>query len=131
MDLREELGDVLYQVVLQAGIAARARGFGLADVAETARDETPRRHPHVFGADRAEGVEDVVRLWRAAKADEKASRASAFDGVPRACRRSRGQEAAGTTGGTAGRRTGRPRRRRVGRRRRLSPCRRRSLSLSL
>ncbi len=41
-----------------------------------------RRHPHVFGADRAEGVDDIIRLWSAAKAEEKSSRESAFDGVP-------------------------------------------------
>jgi ATP diphosphatase len=43
-----------------------------------------RRHPHVFGDETADTVEDVVRVWRAAKAAEKASRRSAFDGVPRA-----------------------------------------------
>jgi NTP pyrophosphatase (non-canonical NTP hydrolase) len=83
-DLREELGDVLYQVVLHAGIAEHEGLFGLDDVAATARDKMTRRHPHVFGDDRADTVEDVVRVWRAAKAAEKAARTSAFDGVPRA-----------------------------------------------
>ncbi|MFZ6991160.1 MazG family protein [Curtobacterium sp. RRHDQ66] len=83
-DLREELGDVLYQVVLHAGIAARDGAFDLQDVAATARDKMVRRHPHVFGNERADTVEDVVRVWRAAKAAEKSSRTSAFDGVPRA-----------------------------------------------
>ncbi|WP_267420507.1 MULTISPECIES: MazG family protein [unclassified Curtobacterium] len=83
-DLREELGDVLYQVVLHAGIAEHDGLFGLDDVAATARDKMTRRHPHVFGDERADTVEDVVRVWRAAKAAEKATRTSAFDGVPRA-----------------------------------------------
>lgn len=83
-DLREELGDVLYQVVLHAGIAEHEGLFGLDDVAATARDKMTRRHPHVFGDERADTVEDVVRVWRAAKAAEKAARTSAFDGVPRA-----------------------------------------------
>ncbi|MEN0103318.1 MAG: MazG family protein [Curtobacterium sp.] len=83
-DLREELGDVLYQVVLHAGIAARDGSFDLQDVAATARDKMVRRHPHVFGDEHADTVEDVVRVWRAAKAAEKSSRTSAFDGVPRA-----------------------------------------------
>lgn len=82
--LREELGDVLYQVVLHAGIAERAGAFDLEDVAAAARDKMVRRHPHVFGDERADTVEEVVRVWRAAKAAEKSSRTSAFDGVPRA-----------------------------------------------
>jgi len=80
-ELREELGDVLYQVVLHAGIAD---GFDLEDVAAGVRDKMIRRHPHVFGDERAETVEDVVRVWRAAKAAEKVDRRSVFDGVPRA-----------------------------------------------
>ncbi|ROQ38541.1 XTP/dITP diphosphohydrolase [Frondihabitans sp. PhB188] len=82
-DLREELGDVLYQVVLHAGIAQRAgEGFGLAEVVEDVDAKIRRRHPHVFGADTAADVDDIVRLWSAAKAVEKAGRESAFDGVP-------------------------------------------------
>lgn len=80
-ELREELGDVLYQVVLHAGLAD---SFDLDDVAADARDKMIRRHPHVFGDERADTVEDVVRVWRAAKAAEKSGRRSLFDGVPRA-----------------------------------------------
>ncbi len=83
-DVREELGDLLYQVVLHAGIAGRAGEFTLEDVAAGVRDKMTRRHPHVFGDETADTVEDVVRVWRAAKAAEKAGRRSAFDGVPRA-----------------------------------------------
>jgi nucleoside triphosphate diphosphatase len=83
-ELREELGDLLYQVVLHAGIAARAGRFDLADVADTVRRKMVGRHPHVFGDETADTVEDVVRVWRAAKAREKSARRSAFDGVPRA-----------------------------------------------
>ncbi|MGN6408821.1 MAG: MazG nucleotide pyrophosphohydrolase domain-containing protein [Curtobacterium sp.] len=81
VELREELGDVLYQVVLHAGLAD---SFDLEAVAADARDKMVRRHPHVFGDERADTVEDVVRVWRAAKAAEKSSRRSVFDGVPRA-----------------------------------------------
>src|SRR5438094_9501230 len=52
-DLREELGDVLYQVVLHAGLAPE---FDLEDVAAAARDKMVRRHPHVFGDERADTV---------------------------------------------------------------------------
>ena len=83
-DRREELGDVLYQVVLHAAIAARASdgAFDLADVVHDVREKTVRRHPHVFGGESADDVDDIVRLWSAAKAVEKASRESAYDGVP-------------------------------------------------
>ena len=83
-ELREELGDVLYQVVLHAGIAARDGAFDLEDVAAAARDKMTSRHPHVFGDETADTFEDVVRVWRAAKAREKSGRTSVFDGVPRA-----------------------------------------------
>jgi len=83
-DVREELGDVLYQVVLHAGIAERAGEFTLEDVAAGVRDKMTRRHPHVFGDETADTVDEVVRVWRAAKAAEKSARRSAFDGVPRA-----------------------------------------------
>lgn len=83
-ELREELGDVLYQVVLHAGIAAREGRFDLDDVADTVREKMQRRHPHVFGNEEAHTVEDVIRVWRAAKAAEKSGRTSAFSGVPRA-----------------------------------------------
>ena len=83
-DRREELGDVLYQVVLHAAIAARApgEGFDLADVVRDVAAKTVRRHPHVFADDEAADVDDIVRLWSAAKAQEKADRRSAYDGVP-------------------------------------------------
>nr|WP_256431614.1 MazG nucleotide pyrophosphohydrolase domain-containing protein [Frigoribacterium sp. CFBP 13707] len=83
-DRREELGDVLYQVVLHAAIAARApgEGFDLADVVRDVAAKTVRRHPHVFAGDEAADVDDIVRLWSAAKAREKADRRSAYDGVP-------------------------------------------------
>ncbi len=83
-EVREELGDVLYQVVLHAGIAAAEGRFDLEDVAAGVRDKMVRRHPHVFGGEHADTEEEVVRVWRAAKAAEKAARTSAFDGVPRA-----------------------------------------------
>jgi len=83
-DLREELGDVLYQVVLHAGLSAAAGGFDLEDVAAGVRDKMVRRHPHVFGDEHADTEEEVVRVWRAAKAAEKAGRRSVLDGVPRA-----------------------------------------------
>ena len=73
--LREELGDVLMQVVLQAQIAADAGEFTLADVADDINAKLIRRHPHVFGSDgsapHAETAEDVQAIWSRVKLAEK------------------------------------------------------------
>jgi len=80
----EELGDVLLQIVFHAEIARRTadEGFSLDDVARVANEKMVRRHPHVFGDEVALTVEDVLRVWSAAKAREKAERTSALDGIP-------------------------------------------------
>lgn len=80
-DRREELGDVLYQVVLHSALAERDGAFSLADVVRDVSAKTVRRHPHVFGGDEAADVDEIIRLWSAAKAREKAHRDSVFDGV--------------------------------------------------
>ncbi|WP_414172127.1 MazG family protein [Clavibacter tessellarius] len=62
----------------------RGEGFDLADVARTATEKMVRRHPHVFGDERADTVEEVLRVWGAAKDREKSARTSVLDGIPRA-----------------------------------------------
>lgn len=81
--LREELGDVLLQVVFHARIAEDdpQEPFSIDDVAGTLIEKLIRRHPHVFGDERAETPEDVRRLWLRVKAQEK-ERTSVTDGVP-------------------------------------------------
>src|SRR5437868_6707949 len=80
--LREELGDVLLQVLMQAEIAVDAQEFSLGDVADTVREKLVRRHPHVFGSTTVSGSEEVLRNWEAMKAKEY-GRESALDGVQR------------------------------------------------
>jgi len=83
--MREELADVLLQVVFHADIArTEGEGFDLADVARTATEKMVRRHPHVFGEERADTVEEVLRVWGAAKDREKSARTSVLDGIPQA-----------------------------------------------
>ncbi|RWZ49617.1 nucleoside triphosphate pyrophosphohydrolase [Labedella phragmitis] len=84
--IREELADVLLQVVFHSAIAARtpSEGFGVEQVAAEAADKMIRRHPHVFAGVDAPTVEDVLRVWSAAKAEEKAARESIMDGLPSA-----------------------------------------------
>src|SRR2546430_9478159 len=80
--LREELGDVLLQVLMQALIADEAGEFTLGDVADAVREKLVRRHPHVFGSTVVSGSDEVVRNWEALKAVEY-GRESALDGVQR------------------------------------------------
>ena len=87
--LREELGDVLLQVVFHARVAAErsdGTGYTMDDVAEGIVTKLVRRHPHVFGDVTVSGAEDVKRNWDAIKAEERESAAggptSALDSVP-------------------------------------------------
>ena len=80
--LREELGDVLLQVLMQSVIAEEAREFTLGEVADSVREKLVRRHPHVFGSTVVSGSDEVVRNWEVLKAKEY-GRESALDGVQR------------------------------------------------
>lgn len=71
--LREELGDVLLQVVLQSQIAADAGEFDIDDVCRAIDEKMIRRHPHVFGDATAENANDVTGLWEQVKRAEKES----------------------------------------------------------
>ena len=84
-DLREELGDLLWQVLFHAAIAAQDPDdpFDIDDVAETLTEKMVRRHPHVFAGEVATTPEEVLVHWNAAKAAEKRTRTSVLDGVPR------------------------------------------------
>lgn len=95
--LREELGDVLMQVVLHAQIAADAGAFTMADIARDINEKLIRRHPHVFGstASRASSADDVLAIWDSVKLAEKGAKDEGtaesgerpeglLDGVPRA-----------------------------------------------
>ena len=87
--LKEELGDLLLQVVYHAQMAAEAKAFGFADVAATIADKMVDRHPHVFGDLKIADADAQTVSWEARKAAERANkhgaeRAGALDGVARA-----------------------------------------------
>lgn len=84
-DLREELGDLLWQVLFHSAIAAQdpVEPFDIDDVARTVTEKMMRRHPHVFADAVARTPEEVLVHWNAAKAAEKRTRSSVLDGVPR------------------------------------------------
>ena len=76
-DLREELGDLLLQVVFHARMAEEAGLFDFGGVVEAVTAKLIRRHPHVFGDARELDSEAVKALWARIKADEKRTRAEA------------------------------------------------------
>ncbi|MCL2285192.1 MAG: hypothetical protein FWC32_02380 [Firmicutes bacterium] len=69
--LKEELGDVLLQVVFHAKIAEKAGHFTFNDVISTLSSKLVNRHSHIFGSDTAQTAEDVIRIWNANKAKER------------------------------------------------------------
>jgi nucleoside triphosphate diphosphatase len=75
-DLREELGDLLLQVVFHARMAQEQGAFDFGDVVQGLTEKLIRRHPHVFGAARGLTPEAVKGLWDEIKAEEKAARRS-------------------------------------------------------
>ncbi|MBC7692046.1 MAG: nucleoside triphosphate pyrophosphohydrolase [Methylotenera sp.] len=82
---REELGDLLMQVVLHAEMTHEAGVFDVYEVAEALNEKLIRRHPHVFGDVQANDADSAVASWEKQKAKEKADKpqSSVLDGVPR------------------------------------------------
>jgi MazG family protein len=84
---REELGDLLLQIVFQAQLARERGDFDFADVATAIADKLVSRHPHVFGDAEVESSEAVLKQWAALKREEKRAKGggkSVLEGVPRA-----------------------------------------------
>ena len=80
-NLREELGDVLLQVVLHAQIAKDEGEFDIEDVAKELSDKLIHRHPHVFGDAKVSSTDDILNAWDKLKKEEKKDRKSILDGI--------------------------------------------------
>jgi tetrapyrrole methylase family protein/MazG family protein/ATP diphosphatase len=80
--LREELGDLLLQIVFQSELARAEGAFGIDDVVSGIVDKLVRRHPHVFADGTAKDSEEVLQNWERLKTEEKKGR-RVLDGVPR------------------------------------------------
>ena len=80
-NLREELGDVLLQVVLHAQIAKDNNEFDIEDVAKELSDKLIHRHPHVFGDKKVNSTQDILDAWDKLKKEEKTYRKSVLDGI--------------------------------------------------
>lgn len=82
-EMIEELGDLFYTVIFYAKVAEREKEFSMKDIIETLKAKLIRRHPHVFGEEKASSMEDVIRTWNKVKSEEKKERKSALDGIPK------------------------------------------------
>src|ERR1700738_752455 len=83
-EMKEELGDLLLQVVLHSQMASEEKRFDLDEVATVIADKLVHRHPHVFGDTRLPDSAAVLKQWENIKRAEKQERRSALDGVPKA-----------------------------------------------
>lgn len=82
--LKEELGDLLYQILFHAQISKERGEFNIEDVLVTSKEKMIRRHPHVFGDMKLETPEEVLKNWEAIKQAEKGEeKRSILEGVPR------------------------------------------------
>jgi tetrapyrrole methylase family protein/MazG family protein len=80
--LRDELGDLLMQIVLHAQIASEAGEFGLGEVVSNINTKLIHRHPHVFGSKKVKDAEEVALNWEELKGEERAPDASILESVP-------------------------------------------------
>ena len=103
--LKEELGDLLLQVVFHARLAEESGAFNVADVLETISGKLVRRHPHVFGESTADTTQKVLRQWDEIKKSEKPDNAgkpllekAAPAGLPALMRAMKVQEKASSAG---------------------------------
>jgi MazG family protein len=104
-NLREELGDLLLQVIFHAQIAAEEKRFGFEDVARGIAEKLVRRHPHVFGADHCADAGAVLQRWDEIKRAEKGDSGAAKNaleanarGLPALLRAEKTQKAAARLG---------------------------------
>ena len=84
-DLREELGDLLLQVIFHSQMAEEVGAFNFADVVDTINSKMTRRHPHVFAGAANDSAEAQARSWETLKAEERAAKSpgsiSILDGI--------------------------------------------------
>ncbi|WP_339879197.1 nucleoside triphosphate pyrophosphohydrolase [Pseudidiomarina gelatinasegens] len=84
-DIKDELGDLLFQVVFYAQLSEESAQFSFDDVAQQTADKLIRRHPHVFGDSTTQTDEEIKAQWEQIKAEERANKGgedSVFHGIP-------------------------------------------------
>jgi tetrapyrrole methylase family protein/MazG family protein len=81
--LKDELGDLLMQIVLHAQIASEAGEFGLGEVIEGINTKLIHRHPHIFGSKKVKDAEEVALNWEELKGEEREPGTSILESVPK------------------------------------------------
>lgn len=81
--IREELGDLLFQIIFHCQLAKERREFDVNDVVRKISEKMIRRHPHVFGGATYETSEEVLKQWEERKKEEGKSKESILEGIPR------------------------------------------------
>ncbi len=81
--LREELGDLMLQIVLHTQIASEAGEFEMDDVIESINAKLVHRHPHIFGSATVENAEEVAHNWEVLKREERGEDTSLLESVPK------------------------------------------------
>ncbi|HET6515841.1 MAG TPA: nucleoside triphosphate pyrophosphohydrolase [Thermodesulfovibrionales bacterium] len=81
--IKEELGDLLFQIIFHCRIADERKEFTMTDVADAIAEKMIGRHPHVFGDARFETSEEVLRQWEDRKKEEGKNRESILEGIPK------------------------------------------------
>jgi tetrapyrrole methylase family protein/MazG family protein len=81
--IREELGDLLFQIVFHCQISEERGEFNIHDVIKGISEKMIARHPHVFGKERYETSEEVLKQWEERKREEGKIRESILEGIPR------------------------------------------------
>ncbi|MBA2367967.1 MAG: MazG family protein [Candidatus Protochlamydia sp.] len=82
-NLKEELGDLFFNVIFLSKLAEKEGHFNLPQVLSTISEKLIRRHPHVFGKAEVQNTDEVIHQWEAIKKEEKHSRQSLLDGIPK------------------------------------------------
>ncbi|MFN3480419.1 MAG: nucleoside triphosphate pyrophosphohydrolase [Thermodesulfovibrionales bacterium] len=81
--IKEELGDLLFQIIFHSRVAEEKGEFNIQDVIRKISDKMIARHPHVFGEERFETSEEVLRQWEERKKEEGKIRESILEGIPK------------------------------------------------
>ncbi|MGL4367446.1 MAG: MazG nucleotide pyrophosphohydrolase domain-containing protein [Brevinemataceae bacterium] len=82
-DIKEELGDVFFMILLRGYIAEQTGICTLEQILESAEKKLIFRHPHVFGKETARSEQEIAAQWEKLKKEEKSERTSIFEGIPK------------------------------------------------
>ncbi|MBN2655230.1 MAG: nucleoside triphosphate pyrophosphohydrolase, partial [Nitrospirae bacterium] len=81
-EIKEELGDLLFQIIFHCQVAKEAGEFDINDVINIISQKMIHRHPHVFGDEKFETSEEVLKQWEERKKEEGKQRNSILEGIP-------------------------------------------------